>query len=169
MPEQGRARCNSANYKVMATITMTKGQAKSKAGKCLDANVRSISSYLKDCAKLLKGGRGMIMSDEQRAAYKALKGATGLKPEDCNLGFIKAYIPTDNEGRLCRFVKVGENREEWCAKKGIDPNSPQFSTIEGKEGAKILVYREVRTTWTGSQIINLLVKAADARAKANKQ
>ncbi len=153
----------------MATITMTKGQAKSKAGKCLDANVRSISSYLKDCAKLLKGGRSMIMSDEQKAAYKLLKGATGLKAEDCNLGFIKSYIPTDEQGRLCRFVKVGENRAEWCAKKGIDPNDAQFTTIEKKDGTTVEVYREVRTTWTGSAIINLLVKAADARAKENKQ
>jgi hypothetical protein len=153
----------------MATYEMNKGQMKSKAGKCLDANVRSLSSYLKDCARLLKGGRGMIMSDEQRAAYKLLKGATGLKPEDCNLGFIKSFIPTDEEGRLCKFVKVGDNLEEWCIKKGIDQNDKQFTTIEGKDGAKILVYREVRTTWTGSQIINLLVKAADARAKANKQ
>ena len=152
----------------MAKYEMNKTQMKSKAGKCLDANVRSISSYLKDCAKLLKGGRGMIMSDEQRAAYKLLKGATGLKPEDCNLGFIKAYIPTDDHGRLVRFVKVA-NREEFCAKKGVDANDEQFTEIEGKDGAKILVYREVRTTWTGSQIINLLVKAAEARAKANNQ
>lgn len=154
--------------KIMAKYEMNKGQMKSKAGKCLDANVRSLSSYLKDCAKLLKGGRGMIMSDEQRAAYKLLKGATGLTADDCNLNFIKTFIPTDDHGRLVKFVKV-ENREEWCAKKGVDVNDEQFTEIEGKDGAKILVYREVRTTWTGSQIINLLCKAADARVKANKQ
>lgn len=141
---------------------MNKTQAKSKAGKCLDANVRSISSYLKDCAKLLKGGRGMIMSNEQREAYKLLKGATGLTADDCNLNFIKSYIPTDDKGRLVRYKKV-EDIPAFCAKYGIDEQDEQWLTKNG-----VVFYREVRTTWTGSQIINLLVKAADIRAKEQK-
>ena len=141
---------------------MTKQQMKSKAAKGLDASVRSISSYLKECGRLLKGGKSEFLSTEQRAAFKLLRGANGLTADDCNLNFIKSYIPTDDKGRLVRFKKV-DDIKAYCDKYGVDENDEQWLVKDG-----VVFYREIRTTWTGYQIITLLVKAADIRAKEQK-
>lgn len=152
----------------MAQITLNKTQAKSRTSKAIEVRRRGLYGYLNDCKKILQGGKGMNLTQDEIEAYKALKGLVSLTPADCTVEFIKAFIPTDEEGRFVRFLKVPENRAEWCEKKKIDPNDKQFTFVEGKDGNKVEVYREVRTTWTASQVVGLLVKAADARTKAAK-
>lgn len=152
----------------MAQITLTKTQAKTKTAKAIEIRRRGLMGYLNDCKKVLQGAKGMNLNQDEIEAYKALKGLVSLTPADCTVDFIKAYIPTDEQGRFVRFRKVGEDRQAWCEKNKIQPNDPQFTFVEGKDGSKVEVYREVRTTWTASQVVGLLVKAADARTKAAK-
>lgn len=153
----------------MAQIIMTKTQAKSRTSKAIEIRRRGLMGYLNDCKKVLQGGKGMNLTQDEIAAYKSLKGMVSLTPADCTIDFIKAYIPTDEQGRFVRFIKVGEDRQAWCEKHKVEPTDPQFTFVKGKDGSEVEVYREVRTTWTASQVVGLLVKAADARTKAAKK